>query len=237
MRAKFFKKMLKKNLTRPIQSVRVAPHTENPIRNMRTKSLILTAALGLAGIASSLAQPVYSVNAVGYINRDVPSGFSMIANQLNTTNNTIANLLTTLPNNSNFYKWTGTDFDIATFFFGSWDKPNLTLNPGEGGFVNVASPATITFVGDVPEGNLSNPIPVGFSIRSSQVPQAGPVDTLGLTLNNNDNLYKWNGSSYDIYTFFFGSWSPSTPTLAVGESIFINAGTATSWNRTFAVSP
>ena len=205
---------------------------------MRTKSLIITAVLGFAGVASSIAQStnVYSVNAVGYINKDLPVGFTMIANQLNTTNNTIGNLLTTLPNGSNFYKWNGSGFDIATYFFGAWDQPNITLNPGEGGFVNIATAATVTFVGEVPQGTLATSVPTGFSIRSSQVPQAGPVDTLGLVVNNGDNLYKWNGSQYDIFTFFFGAWSPSTPTVSVGESIFLNASAPATWNRTFSVN-
>ena len=208
---------------------------------MRTKSLILTAVIGFAGVASSLAQttnPVYSVNAVGYINKNLPAGFSMIANQLNTTNNTIGNLLTTLPNGANFYKWNGSAFDIATYFFGAWDQPAITLNPGEGGFVNVASVSTVTFVGEVPQGTLANAVPTGFSIRSSQVPQAGAVDLLGLVVSNGDNLYKWNvnTSAYDIFTYFFGAWSPSTPTVDVGESVFLNASAPTTWNRTFSVN-
>ena len=46
---------------------------------MRTKTLLLTAALSAAGIATSMAQ-VYSANAVGYVNKLIPTGFSMIAN-------------------------------------------------------------------------------------------------------------------------------------------------------------
>ena len=46
---------------------------------MRTKTLLLTAALAAAGVVSSMAQ-VYSVNSVGYVNLTLPNGFSMIAN-------------------------------------------------------------------------------------------------------------------------------------------------------------
>lgn len=49
---------------------------------MRTKTLILSAMIGVAGIASSFAQNVYSVNVVGYINLTLTTPFSMIANQL-----------------------------------------------------------------------------------------------------------------------------------------------------------
>src|SRR2546429_4970668 len=205
---------------------------------MRTKTLLLTAVLSAAGLASSLAQgTVYSVNAVGYVNKTIPVGFSMIANPLDTSSNTRTNLIPTPPIFANFYKWTGSGFDIATFTFSGWDKPNITLNPGEGGFINTDTAFTNTFVGEVKQGDLVNPIPQGFSIRASQVPQAGTLDQLGLTnLNTFDNLYKWTGSTYQIYTLTFAGWDPSTPSIDIGESVFINAGTATSWNRTFSVN-
>jgi hypothetical protein len=63
---------------------------------MRTKTLLLSAALGALSSASLMAQ-VYSLNAVGYINVSClggPAGaFTLIANQLNTTNNFISPLL------------------------------------------------------------------------------------------------------------------------------------------------
>jgi len=212
---------------------------------MRTKTLLLTAVLGVAGIASSSAQ-VFSVNAVGYVNVVVPANLSMIANPLDTSANTLGNLIPNPPNFSNFYKFNGTGFDIATFAFGSWDLPNLTLNPGEGGFLNTSASFTNTFVGTVMQGTLANPIPAGLSIRSSQVPQGGAIDTvLGLTtLSTFDNVYKWNvtAQSYDIYTVLpGGGWSgpnggTTAPSLNVAEPVFINAGAATSWNRTFSVN-
>jgi hypothetical protein len=202
---------------------------------MRTKTLLLAAVLGVATVATSLAQ-VYSVNVVGYVNKDIPVGFSMIANPLKSTSDTLGSLIPNPPPFSNFYKWNGAGFDIATFTFTGWDQPAITLNPGEGGFVNTDTAFTLTFVGEVMQGNLQNPIPAGFSIRASMVPQAGAVDALGLTtLATFDNVYKWNGTSYDIYTLTFGGWDPSPPLLAIAESIFINAGAATSWDRAFTV--
>jgi hypothetical protein len=204
---------------------------------MRTKTLLLTVAAIAAGISASQAQ-VYSVNAVGYVNKNVPAGYSMIANPLNTTNNTIGALLTGVPNFSNLLKWNGTGFDVATFVFGAWDTPAVTLNPGEGAFINTETAFTVTFVGEVMQGNLSNPIPVGYSIRSSQVPQTGGASALGLTtLQAFDNLLQWNGTTYVIYTVLpGGGWDPSEPVITVGESVFLNTTAATSWDRTFNVN-
>jgi len=205
---------------------------------MRTKTLLLAAVLVAAGAANSWAQtPVYSQNAVGYVNKVIPAGFTLLANPLKATDNTLGALIPSAPLFSNFYKWTGTGFDIATFTFTGWDKPSITLAPGEGGFINTSDSFTNTFVGEVMQGTLSNPIPAGFSIRSSMVPQAGPVDTLGLTkLNTFDNLYKWSGTGYQIFTLTFSGWDPSTPSIDVAEAVFINAGVATSWDRVFSVN-
>ena len=54
-------------------------YTRNIQNKMRTKTLLLTAALSAAGIASSMAQ-VYSVNAVGYVNTPLVTGFNLISN-------------------------------------------------------------------------------------------------------------------------------------------------------------
>jgi hypothetical protein len=45
---------------------------------MRTKTLALSAVLGMLGSASVMAQNVYSVNAVGYINVTMPPGYSIV---------------------------------------------------------------------------------------------------------------------------------------------------------------
>jgi len=156
---------------------------------------------------------------------------------LNTTNNSIQALLPDVPNFSQFLKWTGSGFVSASMFFGTWDN-NLSLNPGEGGFLNVASPITVTFVGEVMQGSLTNPIPAGYSIRSSQVPQSGGVTTtLGLSqLPNFSQVLTWNGSGYTSYSLFFGAWDPSEPVINVGQSFFVNTATAVDWTRTFSVN-
>lgn len=199
-----------------------------------------------AGFGAASAQSVYSVNAVGYVNLNIGNGFTMIANPLNTTNNTIGVLLAGVPDFTTLYKWNEVSqgFDIATFFFGAWDHPEYTLNVGEGAFISPAGPFTLTFVGEVLQGNLTNPVPSNFSIRSSQVPQAGTVGALGLTVNDFDTLYQWDTAtqSYLIWTYFFGGWGdpvpgpPTEPTVAVGESFFLSTGTPYNWTRTFSVN-
>jgi hypothetical protein len=164
---------------------------------MRTKTLLLTAALSAAGLATSMAQ-VYSVNAVGYVNKTIPaagpsgSSWAVLGNPLNGTNNS---LNTILPLPSGYDGATIFRFDpvqqsyldsigwIEGFGWFSPSDPDPTLNPGEGFFFQnvAASPLAVTFVGEVPMGTLNNPVVGGFqwSIRSSMVPK-------GLRLGDTD---------------------------------------------------
>jgi len=222
---------------------------------MRTKTLLLTAALCAAGIATSKAQ-VYSVNAVGYVNTALAKGFNLISNPLNNTaagGNVISNLFGNLPDGSQVYLFNGTGFDIAIVdeLSGGLTGPAVVLNhalvPGEGVFVRVDTAQQITFVGEVPAGNLQNPIPKGFSVRSSQVPQAGKVvEDLKFPVADGDQIYKYNNTTakYDIYTSDALSdtgWdapqgAPTVPTLDVGQAMFVRTSIAKSWDRTFSIS-
>lgn len=215
----------------------------------------------LAGFASmaaavALQADVVSVNAVGYANVVVPPGFSMIANQLNSGNNTIGSILPDPTPGTRIFKWTGTSFAIFDYVqlppnLGGgkfWDpNGNATLNPGEGAFIfnPTANNMTLTLVGEVPTGAASNvSVPAGFAIMSSTVPQAGALNSaLGFPVAPGDRVFLFNGTSYSIHDFVqlppnLGGgtlWDPSEPTAQVGQAFFSFKGGATTWNRNFSL--
>src|SRR5258706_1505975 len=123
---------------------------------MRTKTLLITAALGAAGIASSMAQQaVYSLNIVGYVNLPVNAGLSMVANQLDATpDNGVQGLFGTPPGSLTVNKFnpaTGT-YQQAIFDPDSgWADPTaMKLNPGDGAFLDNPNPTfTTTLVGQL----------------------------------------------------------------------------------------
>lgn len=227
---------------------------------MRTKALLLTAAIGAAGIATSMAQ-VYSVNAVGYVNVTIPivgnPCYAILANPLNGTNNNIATVLPNVPSGTQLLRFnslTGNFMDPETFYGLpglAWDPGTANLNPGEAFFLVLdpavsPNPTTVTFVGEVSQGNLTNNIPTGYSLRSSIVPQSGALQTvLGFSPVSGDQVFQWNNAltppAYDIYTYYGLPgllWDPSEPNLQVGQGAFIfNAsGAAYTWGRSFSVN-
>lgn len=243
---------------------------------MRTKTLIATVALSAAGIATSFAQ-VYSVNAVGYVNQTIPNNFSMIANPFVTQTNTLNALLNpnTLPGAGigiSFYKFVNGNFKISSISFlgGEWfddqGNPNgdiETIDFGHGGFIlnQSGTPFTVTWVGDVAQNNpvnvpISNPIPVGFSVRSSKVPQTGLIQTdLAFPTAAGDAVYKfdigiqnfkiWNNSDLGPggggtpADWFDDQGNPNEPSLAIAESMFVlkvSDPTKLDWVRSFTVN-
>jgi hypothetical protein len=218
---------------------------------MRTKALILSAMIGVAGIASSFAQ-VYSVNVVGYINLTLTNTFSLIANQLDNGNgNLVTNMFTGLPNQTVFYKFNGATYDSLTYITGTpvptWSAgPNrlMTLAPGEGVFVKKPTTApsiSVTFVGEVLQGDLVNPVAVGFDMYSAMVPQEGGITTVhAYTASNQDTVYEWLGTGWSTARVWLGTAVPPRwnvePILQVGEAVFINSRAAKNWTRTFTVN-
>jgi hypothetical protein len=215
---------------------------------MRTKALILSAMLGVAGVVSSTAQNVYSVNVVGYINLTLTNTFSLIANQLdNGQGNLVTNIFTSLPLQTVIYKFNGANYDSLTYLGAAGWNPaanrQMTLAPGEGVFVRkpaAAASINVTFVGEVMQGDLHNPVVIGFDIYSGMVPQQGGITAVhNYQPANQDVVYKYTGVGYASKTWLqaLNRWNPAgEPVLEVGEAVFIRSTTVKDWNRVFNVN-
>ena len=207
---------------------------------MRTKTLLLSAAALAAGLASSMAQSnVYSVNIVGYVNKQLPAGgLQLVANPLSDNTNTLASVFTALPNGSVVYVWNGAGYDSASKSKGIW-SPNLSVPPGVGMFIQSAAAVTNTFVGEVVANvgeGVTNSFAAGvLDLVGSPIPYAGDLtDTnlgIGVQLANGSVIYKWDGSGYVSAAKSKGIWSPNL-SFAVGESFFVQSATDTNWVQT-----
>jgi len=216
---------------------------------MRTKALLLSAAIAAALAPSALAQ-VYSVNAVGYINLPtIPAGaFAIIANQLdNGAGNMLSDVIPSTANNTIVYAWdeAGQTYIIATYdefggptYEGAWtpeaNAAMIDLSPGKGVFIKAGdADVSLTFVGDVPQGDVSVSYNQsgGFSLVSSKVPQAGSPQDLKMAPGDSDTIYQWllDGQTYKISTWdqfggptYTGAWTPTDDVMiGVGEGFWL----------------
>jgi hypothetical protein len=233
---------------------------------MRTKAILLAAAVGAVAVSNSMAQ-VYSANAVGYVNHDLVAGLQILANPLNQGDNS---LNTTLPLSDGAVGATVFRFDEAAQGYGEtiqwipglgWFSNNvdpnwLVLNPGEAFFLQMFIPESITWVGEVPQGDLSNPLPANgaLAMRSSQVPQEAQLGSPGVGLGFNgatgDTVFIFDIGTQlykEGYQFLEGlGWLSGNaddegfdgPTIPVGTGFFFQrvAPTGPSWDRTFSVN-
>jgi len=214
---------------------------------MKAKAIFAAGLVMAAAVAQSSAQTVYSVNAVGFVNVECPPGFSMIANPLAAATNTVVALFPNVASGTQIFKFnpaTGGFVSSAySSFLGAWTDPNMTLVPGEGFFYRNpgASTVTNTFVGNVQQGTLTTSLGSGFSLVSSQVPQQGLVATdLGLPTDAGTTVFKFSNAAngYQSFAFssFLGGWTPSEPSVGVGEGFFVKRSATGSWTRSFSVN-
>ena len=187
----------------------------------------------------------YFNNITGFVNIKIPTGFSLICNPLDSEDNSIKNLFdpekTGLSEGLIIYKFDNElqQYSINILEFGLWANPDELLEPGEGAFIlNVGEETTITFTGNVRFGNLSQVVPSGFSLQSSQVPQTGEIDSdLNFPIEDGDIIYRYNNQieSYETYEYDFGMWFDEVFKPNVGESFWVLKLNTTNWNRTFTI--
>jgi hypothetical protein len=154
-----------------------------------------------------------------------------------------------------FYDPTAVEY-LPSSWFGSalgW-LPELNAPPGEGFFIQAAgtgTPLSITFVGEVPQGNLQNAIPAFpmLGLKSSIVPQSaslgeeGTAGTLEFPSEVGDIVLKWDVALQDYApSSYFGAplgWLPDA-VVGVAEGFFVQKAegtTKTTWTRNFSVNP
>jgi hypothetical protein len=218
---------------------------------MKRKWLLTLVLLPHVLLGNSIAQ-VFSVNAVGYVNFTLQPGFNLVSNPLIAADNTISSLFENfqggVPSGLRICKYTGDHFEMCI-----WEELDEAfipesvaaeeLLPGDGVFVFLPGLAdrVLTFVGQVPEGEVCTAIPHGWLIKASVVPQTVSLEQMDFPHSPGDMVFVLNRrtQSYTSYQFdgLDNTWMPASPVIAVGEAFFVyRAGLATSWCRTFFVN-
>jgi hypothetical protein len=122
----------------------------------------------------------------------------------------------------------------ANNYLSGWSAPGTLVRPGDGWFFKnpFSTKLTNTIVGTVVQGHVL--LPSGFSACSSIVPIGGGISsTLLFPTNGGGTLYTWNNSNntYSNYTFL-NAWSPSEPSIAVGQSFWVRRNASADWAQT-----
>jgi hypothetical protein len=246
---------------------------------MRTKTVLLSALLGALGSISVHAQSnVYSLNAVGYINVTVQPGFNIITCPLITSPD---NTLGTVLNNGNgaltgcdVYFWFPTAtpptyYEDVARAVGTAKGQTSNTNGWSFNGTNVLAPGTacwfqntfssnitLTFVGTVPTGPITNTLVPGFNLVGSVVPVSGDIVSNSISALTNFNIgdvvYTYNSTNTPVYTEFtsvssgskagghgyLGEWTvagdPVVPN--VGQGFWYDAVTAVHWVENYSVS-
>jgi len=218
---------------------------------MKARALSLAACFAVAATSTSIAQ-VYSVNAVGYVNRSVsPGGYCILANPLNGNPDNNLNTILPLPDEfvgASIYRFNPAMQayrDTIQWVPGGWlatDPADLIINPGEGFFLqNVAGvPLNVTFTGEVPSGTTQNPIAGDgkYSIRSALVPRGGPLGWIGLPgslefpSRTGDSIFIFNCATQqyeetiqyvDGAGWLSGAYPPEGPFIEPGTGFFVQS--------------
>jgi hypothetical protein len=186
-----------------------------------------------------------SANAVGYVRRLFKSGWSQMANPLNNSPNRSDHILAEAPDNTTAFIWPSSAYTIFSFIDGiGWDPSGFSVNPGSGIFILLAPTPGFTnvFVGEIPQGRLTNSLSRGWNMVSSIVPQAGRLTTdLSFPASDGDSFYFYRNDStrrgYEIANFETATdgWDPFQPVLSIGDSCWLYCQTAKLWIREFSV--
>lgn len=187
-----------------------------------------------------LGNGVPSNNVLGYASITLPPGFSLIANPLYAASNSVAELFKGWPDGTTLNKFDTRLFRLSenVVQHGKWTNLSEQLAPGEGAiFYNpTQSYKYHSFVGEVLLGQLSMPIPAGFSLRSSLVPQPGPLhEDLRFPIGEGDviHLFDRDRQQYVLYPFENGKWKSGSPVVSVGEAFWVAKTAAANWTRSF----
>jgi len=220
---------------------------------MRTKALIC-AALVAASAISAMAQ-VYSLNIVGYVNKSVPVGYSMLANPLKAGVTNGANEIMPIILDEQFLTWNGAGFNVVQYssIFNDWIDPATlasakppALPPGTAFFYYTPVATNLTFVGEVvpaPSTTNSLALPIGYSMIGSPMPVSLTDITSGtgsMPLVADMQVLNWNGAGFTTkqYSSIFNAWinpvdlsTVPAPALNIAEGFFYYTPVATNWSQ------
>lgn len=170
-----------------------------------------------------------------------PAGFALLANNLNTGGNTIAEVLPKVAEGTVVYRLAsaqvpdlpnvGTAAYVSNRFEnGVWQKPDWDLSPGQGFWVESPGPQVLLFAG----GSFPPPVPRTrpssgwYLVGCPEAKPCGFEELVGYPPTDGDELWLHEaGKGFQSFRFELdlGEWVPRAPIVAVGQGAILRIGT------------
>jgi hypothetical protein len=154
---------------------------------------------------------------LGFLQRALPAGVSVIANPFDDGVNTLEELFPDWPEGSQISKWdeSALAFQTSVFSNQAWSAPTMTLHPGEGAVIHLTAAHTLRLTGWVQDAFYRNVAP-GWSLRGAPLPWRGElVFSQGFPAacgshGQTDIIFTWrkDRTGYQPWVSVADGWSP-----------------------------
>jgi hypothetical protein len=162
---------------------------------------------------------------------DLAAGYSLLANQLDRGDNRLSEVLPAVPEQTQVSVPNSLGgYETFTFAEGAWNG-DATLPPGNGFFIYLPVPASLTFMGSRPTQRLPLSLLAGSNLAGRQVPERATFeDIVGRPPAEGTVLRRHiRGSSgtempseyYRTHIYLDRMWSGGEPRMDRGEAVFI----------------
>lgn len=156
-----------------------------------------------------------------------PPGFSLIGNPLFRGDNTVVEVLPSVPEGTILYRFDNVKkiYSVNVFDFGRWTNPDDKFQPGDGAFLLNPTdlPVNIQFIGkSVPGDPLQTPEPGFYLLTCTSVVQSCRVEQfIAFPPVEGDTVYRFNNGLYQLSVYQFGTWQGFAPVMNPGEGVFL----------------
>ena len=198
-----------------------------------------------ANWSCAVACILFTLSAHGVYTITVPPGSSLIANHLDEGGNTLDEVFPPVPDGTQLLKWNCSTFQTYTYdeAIGSWIPGGGTLKPGEGAMIinSSGSSFNVTFIGTAHVPVCPIHLPCGCdheNLVSRQTASPGSYETItGVYPMEGATLKRGVGLGQVVYTFSSGSWTPSVPSVRVGEAVWVYVPCGSSMFNISGIAP
>jgi hypothetical protein len=177
-------------------------------------------------------------NYVGFLSLELPPGYSLICNPLQSQSRAVADLFPLVPDGCTINKFSLVTFSLNknAFQHGRWSNPTDTIGSGEAVIFRNPTDAPILarFVGEIPRAVQTQPVQTGTSLRGSLLPFTGRLESeLNFPLAPGDivSLYSNHNEKYLEYKYGEKGWEGEAPIVRLGEGFWIAKNSAAIWSQ------